>query len=369
MLVTTQTKQGGTDMCQNNYNTENNDGKHLTYEDRTVIAHLFNVQKMNYSEIADEMGSHRTTISREVKKGLVKLHRGDGTKKDYYEPEWAQKKYDNNATAKGPNLKIDKNHKIAQFIEKKVNEKYSPEVIAELIKKDERFEMSLSYKTIYNYIDMGVLMLEREDLVYGNYRDNNKSKRKESTKTKQHKKGRTIRDRPKAADNRSEIGHFEMDLVEGKKGCNDPYLLVLTERKTRIEIIEKIPDKTQDSVVKGLDRIERRMGVVKFRETFKSITTDNGREFYDYERIEESFTKSSTKRTEIYYCDAYSSWQRGSNENANRFIRRFLPKGESFKGITRNFVKDIQEFINTYPRKMFDFMTSRELFQHARGVI
>jgi len=356
-------------MCQNNYNTENNDGKHLTYEDRTVIAHLFNVQKMNYSEIADEMGSHRTTISREVKKGLVKLHRGDGTKKDYYEPEWAQKKYDNNATAKGPNLKIDKNHKIAQFIEKKVNEKYSPEVIAELIKKDERFEMSLSYKTIYNYIDMGVLMLEREDLVYGNYRDNNKSKRKESTKTKQHKKGRTIRDRPKAADNRSEIGHFEMDLVEGKKGCNDPYLLVLTERKTRIEIIEKIPDKTQDSVVKGLDRIERRMGVVKFRETFKSITTDNGREFYDYERIEESFTKSSTKRTEIYYCDAYSSWQRGSNENANRFIRRFLPKGESFKGITRNFVKDIQEFINTYPRKMFDFMTSRELFQHARGVI
>jgi len=242
-------------------------------------------------------------------------------------------------------------------------------VIAELIKKDERFEMSLSYKTIYNYIDMGVLMLEREDLVYGNYRDNNKSKRKESTKTKQHKKGRTIRDRPKAADNRSEIGHFEMDLVEGKKGCNDPYLLVLTERKTRIEIIEKIPDKTQDSVVKGLDRIERRMGVVKFRETFKSITTDNGREFYDYERIEESFTKSSTKRTEIYYCDAYSSWQRGSNENANRFIRRFLPKGESFKGITRNFVKDIQEFINTYPRKMFDFMTSRELFQHARGVI
>jgi|GEM_PF-2076262 len=73
-----------------------------------------------------------------------------------------------------------------------------------------------------------------------------------------------------------------MDLVEGKKRCNDPYLLVLTERKTRVEIIEKIPDKTQDSVIEGLDRIERRMGVVKFRETFKSITTDNKKEFYDY---------------------------------------------------------------------------------------
>jgi len=157
-----QTKQGGPDMCQCNYNTENNNGKHLTYEDRTVIAHLFNIQSMNYSEIADEIGSHRIIISREIKKGLIKLHTGDGTERDYYDPQRAQKVYDDNATAKGPNLKIDKNHEIAQFIEKKVNEKYSPEVIAELIKKDDRFDMCLSYKTIYNYIDMGVLMLDRE---------------------------------------------------------------------------------------------------------------------------------------------------------------------------------------------------------------
>jgi len=111
------------------------------------------------------------------------------------------------------------------------------------------------------------------------------------------------------------------------------------------------------------------MGVVKFRETYKGITTDNGGEFYDYERIEESFTKSSIKRTKVYYCDDYSSWQRGGNENANRFIRRFIPKVDSFKGISRNLVKYIQKFINTYSRKMFNFMTSVELFQHAREVI
>ena len=356
-------------MCQNDYNTERTKGKHLTLDDRKLIAHLYNYQNKNYTEIGEELNCHRTTISREINKGEIPLKRTQDSYKEFYDYEIAQWAHDNNATAKGPSLKIDKNHALAQFIEKKVNEKYSPEVIAELIKNDDRFDMCLSYKTIYNYIDMGVLMIDREDLVYGNYRKDTKNKRKESSQTKQHKKGRTIRDRPEAADERSEIGHFEMDLVEGKKGCNDPYLLVLTERKTRAEIIEKIPDKTQDAVIEGLDRIERRMGVVKFRETFKSITTDNGREFYDYERLEESFTKSSIKRTEIYYCDAYSSWQRGSNENNNRFIRRFLPKGESFKGITRNFVKFIQEFINTYPRKMFDFKTSRQLFQHARGVI
>ena len=356
-------------MCQNDYNTERTKGKHLTLDDRKLIAHLYNYQNKNYTEIGEELNCHRTTISREINKGEIPLKRTQDSYKEFYDYEIAQWAHDNNATAKGPSLKIDKNHALAQFIEKKVNEKYSPEVIAELIKNDDRFDMCLSYKTIYNYIDMGVLMIDREDLVYGNYRKDTKNKRKESSQTKQHKKGRTIRDRPEAADERSEIGHFEMDLVEGKKGCNDPYLLVLTERKTRAEIIEKIPDKTQDAVIEGLDRIERRMGVVKFRETFKSITTDNGREFYDYERLEESFTKSSIKRTAIYYCDAYSSWQRGSNENNNRFIRRFLPKGESFKGITRNFVKFIQEFINTYPRKMFDFKTSRQLFQHARGVI
>ena len=153
-----------------------------------------------------------------------------------------------------------------------------------------------------------------------------------------------------------------MDLVEGKKGQNDPYLLVLTERASRKEIIELIPDKTSDSVIKGLDRIERRMGPVIFRNSFKTITTDNGSEFKDYEGIETSFTGSSIPRTKKYFCDAYCSWQRGSNENLNRMIRRFLPKGNSFKEVTRNQVKRIQKFINNYPRKMFNFKSANEIF-------
>jgi IS30 family transposase len=356
-------------MCQVNYNTERTKGKHLTYDDRKLIAHLYNYQNKSYTEIAEELNCHRTTISREIKKGLILIKRGIGQDDlEYYDYDVAQRKYDNNATAKGPNLKIGNNHKLAKFIEKKVKEKYSPEVIAHLIDEKDEFVMSLSYKTIYNYIDNGILMIDREDLVFGNYRDKSKKRKSESTKTTRHKKGRTIRDRPKAADKRSEIGHFEMDLVEGQKDSEEPNLLVLTDRKTRKEIIEKIPSKTQEAVIKGLDRIERRMGVVNFRNTFKSITTDNGREFYDYERIEESFTGSSIKRTELYYCDAYCSWQRGSNENNNRFIRRFLPKGTSFKGLSRKLVKSIQKFINTYPRRMFDFQTSKKLFEHAKGV-
>src|SRR6056297_1130986 len=125
------------------------------------MAHLYNYQNKSYKEIGEEVNSY----------------------KEVYDYEIAQQVHDNNATAKGPNLKIDKNHEIAQFIEKKVSEKYSPEVIAELIKDDDRFDMCLSYKTIYNYIDMGVLMIDREDLVYGNYCNDSKDEKKESAQT------------------------------------------------------------------------------------------------------------------------------------------------------------------------------------------
>jgi len=173
-------------MCQNNYNTASSKGKHLTLDDRKIIAHLYNYQNKSYKEIGEEVNFHRTTISREIDKGKITLKRTQDSYKEVYDYEIAQQVHVNNATAKGPNLKIDKNHEIAQFIEKKVEERYSPQVIAELIKKDDRFEMYLSYKTIYNYIDMGVLMVDREDLVYGNYSNDSNKKRKESTKTKQH---------------------------------------------------------------------------------------------------------------------------------------------------------------------------------------
>jgi len=349
-------------MRQTHYNIRRKKGKHLNLENRKIIAHLYNKQNKNYSEIAREMNCHRTTISREVKKGITILKDSLWRDKEVYVPEIAQGVYDANASAKGPKLKIGKDFDLADFIEEKIKEKYSPEVIALKISENKNFDRTIHWKTIYNYIDQGILLIDRDELVYGEYRKK-KQVPKESQRTKNHKKNRTIRDRPKEAIQREKVGHWEMDLVEGKKGNNEPYLLVLSERTSRKEIIELIPDKTKESVIKGLDRIERRHGVVNFRKIFKTITTDNGSEFKDYNGIEKSFTGSSIPRTKQYYCDAYCSWQRGTNENINKMIRRFLPKGTSFKGLTRKKVKRIQEFINTYPRKIFEFKTAREIFK------
>ena len=350
-------------MCQENYNTKKRNFKQLTYKDRIKIEVLYNNEKLNYTEIGKILGKNRTTISRDIKRGLVKNLTTELKEIYVYSAEVAQRINEENETAKGTNLKIGNDMKLANFIEKEIKEeKCSPEVVAQKI-KEENFRTTLCYKTIYNYIDKKVLEIKREELVYGNYNKEKKEKKEESEKIKANKEGKTIKDRPKEVEKREEFGHWEMDLVEGKKGQKEPYLLLLSERKTRKEIIELIPTKSAESVAKALDRIERQEGVVKFRERFKTITTDNGAEFRNWKMIERSYTGSKKPRTKQYFADAYSSWQRGTNENINKMIRRFLPKGTSFKGLTQEEVKRIEKWINNYPRKILKFKTSEEYYK------
>ena len=350
-------------MCQEQYNTNKRKFKQLTYKDRIKIETLYNDQHLNYTEIGKILGKHRTSISREIKLGLVELE-------TTYLPVWkycaeeAQRKNNENETAKGTYLKIGTDMKLANFIETQIKEeKTSPEVISYKIKQKE-FSTTLSFKTIYNYIDKEIIDVKRKDLVYGNYnKKEKKEEQEESDFLKPNKEGKTIHDRAEEIKAREEVGHWEMDLVEGIKGKKELYLLVLSERKTRKEIIELIPNKTAKSVSKALDKIERKIGVVKFREIFKTITTDNGAEFRNWKIIEKSYTGSKKARTMQYFADAYSSWQRGTNENINKMIRRFLPKGTSFKGLKQEDVKRIEKWINNYPRKILNFKTSDEYYK------
>lgn len=354
-------------MCQENYNTDKRKFKQLTYKDRVKIETLYNDEHLNYTQIGAILGNHRTTISRDIKLGLIELETS-------YLPVWkycaevAQRKNEENETAKGTNLKIGNDMKLANFIEKEIKEeKTSPEVIEYKIKQG-KFSTTLCYKTIYNYIDKEILDIKRKDLTYGNYTKKEENKKEESDRIKPNKEGKTIHDRPEEIETRETIGHWEMDLVEGLKGQKESYLLVLSERKTRKEIIELIPNKSAKSVGKALDRIERELGVVKFRETFKTITTDNGTEFRNWETIEKSYTGSKKKRTNQYFADSYNSWQRGTNENINKIIRRFLPKKTSFKGLKQEDVKRIEKWINNYPRKIFKFKTSEEYYQEEMKI-
>ena len=159
--------------------------------------------------------------------------------------------------------------------------------------------------------------------------------------------GTSIEERSKEIDSREEYGHWEGDTVCGK---GRSVKFVLTERKTRFEIVLYTKEKTQKEVIKCLDKIERKMGNKNFREVFKSITLDNGCENLDYEGMERSlYTKA--KRTKIYYTHPYSAYERGSNENANKLIRRFIPKGADIKDYAKDAPKIIR-WMNNYPRKI-----------------
>ena len=135
-----------------------------------------------------------------------------------------------------------------------------------------------------------------------------------------------------------------MDTVVSGRGGKG-VLLVFTERMTREEEIYKINSKSMHDVTNCINQIEQAIGLKKFRQRYKTITCDNGVEFLD---------------AELYYCHPYRSCERGSNENANKLIRRWIPKGANISIYTDDYIKHVQEWINNYPRKLFNGLSSNQ---------
>ncbi len=268
-------------------------------------------------------------------------------------------KYRANLKAKGGDLKIGNDMEFAAYVEKRiVKNKYSPgAVLGEIKAKGKKFKTTISKTTLYRYIENGVfLTLSNKHLPVKGGR----KKKSEKKEQKSAPKGTSIEKRPPEIAERSTFGNWEMDCVEGKKKTKET-LLVLTERLTRDEIVRLMKDKTADSVTSELDALERELGSEKFALLFRSITIDNGSEFSDCEGMERSINGGT--RTKVYYCHPYSAYERGSNENCNKLIRRHFPKGTSFKGVSREIIKKLEKWINNYPRGIFGYHSSGELFR------
>lgn len=154
-----------------------------------------------------------------------------------------------------------------------------------------------------------------------------------------------------------------MDCIESVKQ-DKTCILSLVERKSRTVLLYKIKDQTQASVIQVLDRLERRLGSPTFRRCFKSITVDNSSEFWDWNGLEQSI-QSQQRRTEIYYAHPYSSWERGSNENMNGFVRYYIPKGSVLKTYTQKAIKQLACWINQYPRRIHQGKSSARLIEEA----
>ena len=294
------------------------------------------------AQIAAVIGCSERTIWRELRRGRCEVRDGHSWKMHKtYSQQIAQDDYNKKATNKGPALKIGKDYELVAFLEKYIAEyRYSPAAaLAELQLQHLQFSTSISVTTLYRYIYDGLFLnISASDLIYGPYRRKGRKKVIHAGRER-HILDKHIEDRPTAAWERSERGHWEMDTMIGKREGHT-CLLVLSDRCTREEITWKLKKRTSVEVVRALHQIRCKYPNLPFR----SITCDNGVEFSDVAGME--------RIAPVYFCRPYHSWERGSNEFSNRMIRRFLPKGRSMDKLTDRQAEYITHWMNNYPRKL-----------------
>ena len=345
-------------MCHTNNITKERKGKHLEYSERLSIERWWNRDKRTKVEIAKLLDRTEKTIRNEIKRGLVKNLTTELIEIWVYSADVAQQKYEYYLKAKGPKLKIDNDYELKEYIEKSIKEdKKSPEVIAKNIKKM-KFKTTMCARTIRNNIYAGdIYDIKPTDMIY---KKEYKEKNKDKTVCEKVPAEKSIDYRPEEANTREVYGHWEGDLVIGTKKRGS-VLFTLTERKTREEIIVKIPGKKAEYVAQALDLIEKKYKEI-FYTKFKTITFDNGGEFRNWKSLEKSYDcRRKTPRTQVYYAHPYRSGERGSNENANRLIRRFIPKGINITPISEEYIQKIEDWINNYPRAMFNYKSTNEI--------
>lgn len=350
-------------MEQKNCSTKQKKYKHLSESERYKIEALLEGKK-TIKEIARILGRSRSTVYREMIRGTVSRVHYDLSEKRQYRANVGQSRHEGLGKNKERSLKIGKDKRLERYIRKRLlKDRYSPDaIIGEIWIKRRKFKGMICTKTLYNYIDAGIFAgISNENLW-------EKRRRKRGYRTvrrvsRNNRLARCIDERPQEASYREEYGHWEGDCVKGPLGSKAS-LLVLTERKTLEEIIIKLDQATQEEVKKALDRLERKYGT-DFKVKFKTITFDNGVEFLKWQSLELSVLAKKGQRTVIYFAHAYSSWERGSNENQNRIIRRFIPKGTDIADFSNKEIKRIENWMNNYPRKRLGYKTAKQKVQEC----
>ena len=326
---------------------------HMTEQERHQLEAMRR-NKIPVREIARQLGFCERTIYYELRRGRY-LHTCDFWDETRYSAQKGQQVHNYNQTAKGRPLKIGNDHAFATYIEHKIIvERYSP-AAALAAARAYRFNTSICVSTLYSYIDKKVFY----ELGNKHLWEKRKKKQKKGSENKQriiHPKLPSIENRPAQIGQRSEPGHWEMDLIIGKANTK-PVLLTLTERYSRQELIFKLPDRKAATIRGVFDKLEKECP--DFTQRFKSLTTDNGSEFMEYDKLCRSIHGGT--RFQVWYCHSYAAWKKGSVENHNRMIRRFFPKGTDFTKVSKKRIAAIQEWMNNYPRKILDWKTPNQL--------
>ena len=306
--------------------------RRLTREDRIVIDRSL-AQGKNRAEIADELGFHGSSICREIRRN--KALKAPYNWKGAHAKALISKKQRNEYKRKieGP---------LEELVRQNLEDRLSPVQICERLALEES-KWSLSHETIYRWIYF-VAPDYRRCLRWKSRIRQKRSRRLRRLEFKFPKK--MISERPESANIRAETGHWERDLLEGRRG--GPALLVMQDRKTRRTIINKVESKHAAHVNAITADCLKNQKVL-------SMTNDNGVEFGCGDELE------SLIKAPVYYCHPYTSWERGSVENVNGLIRQYFPKKTDFSKVTDEEIQQVEDALNARPKKVLGYRTAAEV--------
>ena len=323
--------------------------KHLSLEEREKLFVLHNLG-MSLRKIAEILGRSDSTLGRELKRNKTGIGKQS---REYlvfqYVPCRAQRKAERRALKQRTKAPL-KEPLIFLYVREHLRKPYwwSPEIIAGRLAKDFPGKL-ITKETIYRYI---YARQNRQSKLW-QYLTLGRKKRMATLGRKVRHNGKipnavSIDLRPVEVGLRTSAGHWETDNVVGKQ-IDKTVLSVTVERLTRLTVMSLTNRTTNGKSQAVIDRLK------VFPQTFRStITADNGKEMTNHEVISRSLGMST------YFCHAYHSWEKGTVENTNGRIRRFIPKGVSLDHYTEEEIRAFERHLNSTPRKCLDFLTPYE---------
>lgn len=359
----------------------------LTIEDRILIDELLRLE-YKLKDIANAIGCESSTISREIKnrrKGNEKLELCSKTKrypficincpkkvrcnkkKFYYNYKEAQKDYDNKLKYSriGIDMSIDEVEYWNSYFKDKLRDKNQP--ILHIFKNIEN-EFPKSIQSFYKYVHKGYFTSINDEMLARSFSYKPRNKKeiiKTISKDNIIKKGRKFADFEEYVKNHPNTEIVEMDTVIGKfedKNC----IMTLYFRSCKLMLMFLIKKYKPSEVSKVFNNIRNSLGNNLYNQLFEVILTDNGWEFSKPEDIEFDH-ETGEKLTNVFYCESYSSWQKGGIERNHEFIRYIINKGISFDNLTKKNIIDMMNNINNVQRQSLEYQTPYNLFHKTYG--
>lgn len=320
----------------------------LTPQERDILAILL-AKRVTVSEIARKLIRSKSTISEEVKRNK----RWDKEKGEWtYEAIFAQEETDKRMIKRRKRPRL-KNNWIYQYVTEHLQSGWSPEQIEGRLKLTFKgdYHKTIGHEAIYQYV---FDPKNSQENLWEYLPRKQKKRKKQKGRGVHHSRipeRVSIHLRPEAVNERTEFGHFEGDTIEGRRSVGDG-VHTEVERLSRTTFAIKVKEISSAEGLRAQKEIFRQLP----EEARRSTTLDNGRENHLHVTLKKDL------KMKTYFADPYSSWQRGTNEYHNGLIRRYLPKGTDFSGLTQDELDDILWEINNRPRKCLGFYTPIEVF-------